>query len=173
MTLLDERGVGGQSDVGLPKMIKQVKRGQNRDPTRGELNSQRQALQHRTDFTECAGVVLGHRIAAGHQGGSVQEQSGRITVKRIRREHPPTHRRDGEHLLDRYLQRNPAGRKYGHRRTGGKQQSQQLPTHGGNLFTVVHYQQRLPISQGSHHRSQCLITNSAVTPIPVAIAAGT
>ena len=58
-------------------------------------------MQHVADFTECSGIVLGECIAAGDQGGSVEKESGRITVERIRPEGSATHGRDGEDFLDR------------------------------------------------------------------------
>ena len=68
------RGVRSQSGVGLPKMIEQVARRQYGDPARRKLDGERQAMQHVTDFTECSGVVLGQRIAAGDQASYGRER---------------------------------------------------------------------------------------------------
>src|SRR5512133_2341184 len=46
------------------------------------------SMQHITDFTECADVVFGQRIAAGDEGGSVEEHRGRKTTYRPRKSRP-------------------------------------------------------------------------------------
>jgi hypothetical protein len=49
-----------------------------------------------TNLAQRFSVVLGQRIAAGDQGGSVEEQGGRITLESNRRERPPTQGRYGK-----------------------------------------------------------------------------